>query len=87
MLVGGGMSLLQSLQSRARGACAPPRTQVFDEYDEEVQDAEAAEAAVGPQNDEKDSELKPFHHKQRWACRCVPCVCVCPVSAVPYAIT
>ena len=43
--------------------------QVFDEYDDEVQDAEAAEAAVGTQHEEKDSELKPFLHKQRWGAR------------------
>jgi hypothetical protein len=36
--------------------------QVFEEHDEEVQEALAAEAA-GPRAD-RDSELKPVHHKQ-----------------------
>ncbi len=37
--------------------------QVFDEHDEEVQDALAAEAARGPQAD-RATELQPLHHKQ-----------------------
>eukprot|EP00798_Chlamydomonas_sp_ICE-L_P031863 gene31863-7069_t len=42
------------------------KNMVFDEYDEDVQDAEAAEAAAGgPQKEERDSELKPFHLKER----------------------
>jgi hypothetical protein len=35
--------------------------QVFDEYDEDVQEAEAEEAA--PRRAEKESELKPVHHR------------------------
>ncbi len=43
---------------------AAAAAQVFDAYDEEVQDAEAAEAPSGRQ--EKDSELKPFFQADRW---------------------
>lgn len=42
------------------------RNMVYDEYDEEVADAEAAEEAAfagTPQQDERDQEIKPFHPK------------------------
>lgn len=41
---------------------------MFEEFDEEVQEAEAAEAAAaqgGAAQQDKDSELRPQHHKQR----------------------
>lgn len=37
------------------------KNMVYDEYDEEVQDAEAAEEQVG--TDDRDQEVKPFIHK------------------------
>lgn len=37
--------------------------QVFEEHDEEVQDAQEAEAHRGAQQD-RASELRPMHHKQ-----------------------
>ena len=43
--------------------CCFIQPQVFEEFDEDVQNAEAAEAA--PAREDKDSELKPFHHKQK----------------------
>lgn len=52
-----------------RGWSAPP-LQVFDEYDEEVQDAEAAETAAGQRREEKDSELKPFKLADRCGGKC-----------------
>lgn len=41
-----------------------PGLQVFDEYDEEVQEAEAAEEAR-VQVEDKDTQLRPFHQKNR----------------------
>mmetsp|Transcript_21721 Transcript_21721/g.47478 ORF Transcript_21721/g.47478 Transcript_21721/m.47478 type:complete len:916 (+) Transcript_21721:105-2852(+) len=40
------------------------KNMVYDEYDEEVHDAEAAESPAS-RREEKDSEIKPFLHKQR----------------------
>ena len=51
---------------QCRPATKCRRVQVYDEYDEEVSDAEAAEeaAAAGtPQQEERDQEIKPFHPK------------------------
>lgn len=39
--------------------------QVFDEYDDEVAEAEAAEASGGVQKEDRDQDLKPFHHRAR----------------------
>ncbi|KAF5838766.1 ARM repeat-containing protein, partial [Dunaliella salina] len=39
------------------------KNMVYEEHDEDVQDAEAAEAPVT--REEKDSELRPMHHKQK----------------------
>lgn len=42
--------------------------QVFDEYDDEVAEAEAAEGAGSQQREDRDQDLKPFtSHRARWA--------------------
>lgn len=41
------------------------KNMVFDAYDDEVQDAEAAETPAGRSRQEKDSELKPFKITER----------------------
>jgi transportin-1 len=42
----------------------PAAAQVFDEYDEEVGEAEAAEAATS-QAEDRDQDLRPFQHRAR----------------------
>eukprot|EP00983_Pelagomonas_calceolata_P084315 1156341-Pelagomonas_calceolata.AAC.2 len=39
------------------------RSMVYEEHDEDVQDAEAAEAPAT--REDRDSELRPMHHKQK----------------------
>ncbi|KAG2439212.1 hypothetical protein HXX76_004574 [Chlamydomonas incerta] len=41
------------------------KNMVFDEYDDEVAEAEAAEASGGVQTEDRDQDLKPFHHRAR----------------------
>lgn len=36
---------------------------MFEEHDEEVEEAEAAESSV---REDKDQDIKPFHQKQKW---------------------
>jgi len=43
--------------------CVRLCAQVFEEHDEDVQDAEAAEAPAT--REERDSELRPVHHKAK----------------------
>lgn len=42
----------------------PPFLQVFDEYSDEVADAETAEAS-GPAREDRDQDVRPFMHKQK----------------------
>lgn len=47
--------------------CVAASLQVFDEYDDEVAEAEAAEGAGSHQREDRDQDLKPFtSHRGRW---------------------